>query len=150
MALQQHDGPAGGEAQHQSRAAGAEATAVAAQLDEPDVPVAGNGRGQVKPEGRVGAAHRDSGRQSGRGVHDEQVARDEQLGQLGEAGVVDAAARASRDEQPHVVACGAAHLGGLAGFRGLGKRRMRGRDAHGAAPEAAAGRPASASSSRAT
>ena len=104
----------------------------------------------MKPEGGIGAAYRDGGRQGGGGVHDEKVARVEQLGQLVEAGVVDAAATAARDEQPDVVARGAAHHGGLAGFRRLGKRRIGGGDAHVAAPEAAAGRPASASSSRAT
>jgi hypothetical protein len=84
----------------------------------------------VKTEGGVGAEDADRRREGGRGVDHDQVARVEQLGELGEVGVVEAAAVAMGDEEADVVAGRTADLGGLAG---LGERRhlpSREGDAH--------------------
>ena len=122
--------PAGRRRTSPGRTAG-EAPAVATELDEPRAPVvARNRRRQVKAERRVGAEDADRRRQGGGGVDDEQVTRVEQLRELGEAGVLDAAAAAVGDQQADVVATGPANLGGLAGLGQRGHLLSIESDAH--------------------
>ncbi len=131
VALEQHDRSAGREAQDESRRTAGEAPAVATQLDEPRAPVvARNRRRQVKAERRVGAEDANRRRQGGGGVDDEQVTRVEQLRELGEAGVLDAAAAAVGDQKADIVAAGPADLGGLAGFGQRGHLLSIESDAH--------------------
>ena len=66
----------------------------------------------------AGADRGHGGRQRGRGVHDDEVARREHVDQVGEAPVLDAAGRASRDHETNVVSRLAPH------FRRLGRLEL--------------------------
>jgi hypothetical protein len=68
---------------------------------------------------QIAAEHRQRGRQGRRRVDHEQVARIEQLGELGEAGVLELPGRAARNQEADVVASSAPDLGGRARLGGL-------------------------------
>ena len=69
----------------------------------------------------IAAGRRNRGRDRGRDVDDEQVARVERVAELVEPGVQNPACRPHRDHQPDAVAREAARLGRLAGLERLGE-----------------------------
>ena len=131
---------AGGELQALAGVAAAPAPVARSQLDDPSSRLlAGRGRREVKEHaGAAGRAGRQRRGQRAGGVHDEDVGRAEQLGQLVEVAVMERAVRGVRDEHQHAVPADAPLLRRPLGLAQLGRRR--GRDDHAASSTSSAAR----------